>query len=380
MDPTIYHRISKVAAFALIPYLIIAVFTIPYFVHQKIQNSQRIKNIPATTIFATDLSKVKKNLKIQSLIYNFIIIISSFEALCSLLITVGTICTSFDFCKQDLKVRIVNTNTNKSCNLYSQTRTFEFAKTSGSLVFLLPILLNLFLIVLRRAYLSVPYRRWIVGYSGYFLFRLVYIILSAYFIVTQFFYFALELPFLVFDIYVLSKVSKKFYLLLKGMSEEAKWHSTPQEYKQKQRTTKTFAILQSITLFTFIFCLIIGAAESILELTYLTNGYCLVQYLFPNIPISFTIPENIIHTSHIIFDGCLIMLGISNGILGVIAFLFNLAILTSIIVKLLRRRKKYIHVNEWITRPLMERYRADVERHKERRPPFIQAFRSQIIY
>ena len=97
-------------------------------------------------------------------------------------------------------------------------------------------------------------------------------------------------------------------------------------------------------------------------------------------PINFTISENITQTSHIICFGCSIIIGICNGIIGVMAFLFNLAILTSIIVKLLRRRKKYIHVNEWITRPLMERYRADVERHKERRPPFIQAFRSQIIY
>ena len=230
MDPT--FRINKIISFALIPYLTITVLTIPYFVHKKIQISQRIKNIPATTIFSTDLSKVKKNLKIQSLIYNFIIIISSFEALVCLLLTASNICTYFDYCQANhLKVKVVNTSTNKSCNLYSESRNFIFAMTSGSSVFLLPILINLFLIVLRRVYLSVPYRRWIIGYSGYFLFRLVYLILSAYFIVTQFIYSALELPFLVFDFYVSLKVSKKFYLLLKGMSEEAKWHSTPQEYK-----------------------------------------------------------------------------------------------------------------------------------------------------
>ena len=373
--------IYRVALFSFVPYLVMTIFTIPYFVHQKIQILQRIKNIPATTIFATDLSKVKKNLKIQSLIYNFIVIISSFEALCCLLLTVGNICTSFDYRLDDpVIVRVVNTNTNKSCTFQYQPETFMFIQASESLVFLLPILVNLFLIVLRRAYLSVPYRRWIVGYSGYFLFRLVYIILSAYFIVTQFFYFALELPFLVFDLYVSLKVSKKFYLLLKGMSEEAKWHSTPQEYKQKQRITKTFAIFQSIPLFAFILGLLLVAAKSIQDLTGITNEYCLVQYLFPNDPISFTIPENIIHISDIISHGCSIIIRICNVILGVIAFLLNLPILTSILVKLLRRRKKYIHVNEWITRPLMERYRADVERHIERRPPFIQAFRSHIIY
>ena len=274
-------------------------------------------------------------------------------------------------------MRVVDTN--KLCTFHGKTGKFMFKRICGSLLFFLPILIILFLIVLRRAYLSVPYRRWIIGYSGYFLFRLVYLILSAYFIVTQFFYSTLELPFLVFDFYVSLKVRNKFYLLLKGMCEEAKWHSTPQEYKGKQRITKTFAILQSITLFTFSLGLILVAAESIHESTYLTNGYCLVQYLFPNNPISFTVPDNIIHTSDIVGYYSNIIIKTCNGVVGVIAFLSNLAILTSIIVKLLRR-KKYIHVNEWITRPLMERYRADVERHIERRPPFIQAFRSQIIY
>ena len=290
------EQIDRVVSFSLIPYLVITVFTIPYYIHQKILISQRIKNIPATTIFSTDLSKVKKNLKIQSLIYNFIIIISSFEALGCLLITVDHICTHFSHCKAKyLIVRIVNTNTNKSCNFHGKTGNYMFTQISGSLMFLLPILVNLFLIVLRRAYLSVPYRRWIIGYSGYFLFRLVYLILSDYFIVTQFFYSTLELPFLAFDFYVFLKLSKKFYLLLKGMCEEAKWHSTPQEYKEKQRITKTFAILQSITLFTFILLLILVVAESIHEFTYITQGYCLVQYLFPNNPFSFTVPDNIIY-------------------------------------------------------------------------------------
>ena len=357
-DEQIYHIISKVASFALVPYLIITVLTIPYFVHQKIQNSQRMKNIPAATILSIDLSKVKKNLKIQSLVHNFIIIISSFEALCILLITVGIISTSFDYrLVSPLSMRVVNTNTNKSCNFRCQSGTFMFIQASESLVFLLPILLNLFLIVLRRAYLSVPYRRWIVGYSGYFLFRLVYIILSAHFIVTQFFYFALELPFLVFDFYVSFKVSRKFYLLLKGMSEEARLH-WKKEYKEKRRASIIFKIFQPITLFIFSLSLILVVAESIRECTHLTNYHCFIQYLFPNYPISFTIPYNILHASGQIRYYSFIIGEICSGILGVMAFLSNLAILTLILVKLVKRRNKYNNVNKWATRPLMERYRA----------------------
>ena len=69
-----------------------------------------------------------------------------------------------------------------------------------------------------------------------------------------------------------------------------------------------------------------------------------------------------------------------GGIFGIIAFLSNITVLTWLIANQLRRRKAYVHVNDWITRPLMEKYRADVERHYQRRPPFIQAFRSQLIY
>ena len=380
MIPT--KEIYRVASFSLVPYLVMTLFTIPYFIHQKILISQRIKNIPATTIFSTDLSKVKKNLKIQSLIYNFIIIISSFEAIALLLSTTEYICSIFGLCQEYyLEETVENTNTNKSCEILYNTKLGVFFVASSSLVLLIPILVNLFLIVLRRAYLSVPYRRWIVGYSGYFLFRLVCIILTEFFLPTQHFKFLMELPFSLFDFCVYVNASKKFYLLLKGMSEEAKWHSTTQEYKRKKREAKVFGILRSIYLFTLTFGLIIVVMLSIENLTKITkNSSCLLQYVLPNTPINYFVPGNFITILYRINYYCRVIRSICTGIVGVIAFLSNLAILTSILVKLLRRRKKYIHVNEWITRPLMERYRADVERHIERRPPFIQAFRSQIIY
>ena len=78
------------------------------------------------------------------------------------------------------------------------------------LPFLVPILLNLFLIVLRRVYLNAPYKRWIIRYSLYFIIRLLYLIAISYFVVTSYFESILELPFLLLDFCTYVNASKKF--------------------------------------------------------------------------------------------------------------------------------------------------------------------------
>ena len=130
-----------------------------------------------------------------------------------------------------------------------------YIDVSNYLPLLLPILLNLFLIVLRRVYLNAPYKRWIIGYSLYFLFRLLYLIAIPYFVVTSYFQWIMELPFLLLDFCTYVNASKKFSLLLKGRCEEAKWHSTPQEYKRKRRITKIFSLTRKLLLFYFRICL-----------------------------------------------------------------------------------------------------------------------------
>ena len=386
MDQTNHEYVYRIASFALIPYLIMTLFTIPYFIHQKILISRRIKNIPASTIFATDLSKVKKNLQIQSLAHSFFLIISSFEATMCFMSCIVSIYHAFRSNTwesiSNTSITIVNININKSCILYGETTFFGiFIDINGSLGYLIPILLNLFMIVLRRAYLNAQYKRWIIGYSGYFLLRFSYLVLSNYFIITQYVMHIMELPFFTLDVYVFVYVSKKFYLLLKGLSEEAKWHFTRQEYIQKQKWTKIFAILRRFLLFAASFFMIMVLLNSTNEIaTVIRHSDCLIQYLFPNTAITFTVSKNLIDISNKISLGCNFVRNICTGIVGVSLSLANLAILTSIIVKLIRRRKKYIHVNDWITRPLMEKYRADVQRQHQRRPPFIQAFRSQLMY
>ena len=383
MDSDILNTLCQIGSFIFIPYLAIVIFNIPYFAYQKYLIHCQIKNIPATTIFATDLSKVKKNLQIKSLIHTFILIIYSFEAITFLLTTISSIYLAFKSLNatlfQDVVIR--NKHTNQSCTLRKSTNFGAYIYITQNIAFLFPIVINLFVIVLRRVYLNVPYRRWVIGYSGYYLFRLVFLICSAHFIFTNYLLSTLELPFFFFDIHVYVKASKKFYLLLKGMSEEAKWHSTSQEFENKRRAAKLFAITRMLVLFTIIILITLLLLHSILELTTIVNhSSCIIQYIFPNTQISFTVQNSTTTILMRISFYIRILQTTSDILIGLIVFVLNLAILLWIIRRLIIRRKSYIHVNDWITRPLMERYRADVGRNYDRRPPFIQAFRSQLIY
>ena len=152
---------------------------------------------------------------------------------------------------QDVIIR--NKNTNQSCTLDKNTNFGAYIYITQNIAFLFPIVINLFVNVLRRVYLNVPYRRWVIGYSGYYLFRLVFLICSAHFIFTNYLLSTLELPFFFFDIHVYVKASKKISLLLKGMSEGAKWHATSREYENTQRAAKLFVITRMLVLFIIIF-------------------------------------------------------------------------------------------------------------------------------
>ena len=55
----------------------ISAVTLPvliYFLYQKYQVRIQIRNVPYSTIFNIDLDKMKKNLEIQSMVYNFLIV------------------------------------------------------------------------------------------------------------------------------------------------------------------------------------------------------------------------------------------------------------------------------------------------------------------
>ena len=71
---------------------------------------------------------------------------------------------------------------------------------------------------------------------------------------------------------------------------------------------------------------------------------------------------------------------VAINFLFVYSFVTYLVVLVCIVVKLFIRRRKINHVNDWLTRPLMEDYRASLEERTQQRPPFIQAIRSNQVY
>ena len=102
----------------------------------------------------------------------------------------------------------------------------------------------------------------------------------------------MELPFLVFDFFVYANVSKKLHLLLKGLSVEAKWHSTMKDYTRNYRIAKIFYITRGITVFAFIIFIIIVIMDSFADINIIIqNSDCLLQYFIPNTPISFSVSE-----------------------------------------------------------------------------------------
>ena len=95
MTTLFYQIIYKVSSLALLPYLAIMLVTMPFLIHRKLLILRQLRNVPATTIFATDLSKVKKNLQIKSMIQNFILIIYCFEAIVCLSNSISNIYGAF---------------------------------------------------------------------------------------------------------------------------------------------------------------------------------------------------------------------------------------------------------------------------------------------
>ena len=117
---------------------------------------------------------------------------------------------------------------------------------------LLPIAC-LFLIVLRRAYLNLPYTRWIRRYTIIILARFI-ILLDLSFVhqildLMQMLYF----PICLID-YIL--ICRRFYCLLVGRNFEARWHSTQSEYRAKRRIAVQFFYAQILTIVCFSLVLI----------------------------------------------------------------------------------------------------------------------------
>ena len=87
----------------LVPVIIIVmlIFILCYLIHGKYKTIIRIKEIPHSTIFYIDLQKVKLNFKIESMVYNFLILLCTLELITIVLSDISVIedilCTLSNF-------------------------------------------------------------------------------------------------------------------------------------------------------------------------------------------------------------------------------------------------------------------------------------------
>ena len=380
----------------LVPVIVIVmlIFILCYLIHGKYKTTIRIKEIPYSTIFYIDLQKVKLNLKIESMVYNFLILLCTLELIAVVLTDIteieGILCTLNNLkTKTKTENCVIFTGSNNS-KFHPITPNFNRISdiTNDLIDIVTSTILSvscLFLIVLRRAYLNLPYKHWIKGYTLWIIVKIILqIIISFLHPISYLIMSILIYPIENIETVVYISCCRSFYRLLKGRTFEAKWHSTRSDYIAKRRISTQFYYAQIYTIFLF----------SIIGLVYLLcliEAFFIILYQYTDYfnQISIRLFHKDILTSkvqssiHYIIHYNSIIIGISGVFLFLTMFLGYFLVCIGIIIKFIRRKRKYKHVNDWITKPLMERYRATLDtpfRRSGQRPPFIQAFRSGPVY
>ena len=140
------------------------------------------------------------------------------------------------------------------------------------------------------------------------------------------------------------------------MRNSASLHSTKYEYFEKRRVVKRFFYAQLLTLIVFSSLLIVTVIQFIrVSVKVLTT--CFISYItldfIPTMTFSDRIQDLI---EQISFTGLLMELGLVF-IVELILTIVYLAMTVDIIVKLVRKRRRYNNTNFLLTRPLMEKYR-----------------------
>ena len=355
---------SALCPLLLLPILAVMLFVLTYFVYQKYQVRVRIKNVPYSTIFHTELDKVKKNLEIESMVYNFILVLLMIEMLANIFWGIDQFLTS----------KISSSKQNMLENRFLLLLKFLPLLT---LSLIIPITC-LFLIVLRRAFINLPYKEWVRRYSVYILARVTIMLVMSSFVETFAISELLLLPLTLFDICVYIPSSRAFYVLLKGRRDEALYHSSRSDYLEKRRIVNGFLYSQIFFYFglllMFLFPLF-NFLYNLIAILYSTGFYSLFSFNSNNFPLpSFRLAKRIQEYFELILQAFTILL----LVYVTVAYLI---ISVSILLKLFMKRRKFNHVNDWVTRLLMERYRSSLEKRRtQERPHFIQAIRSNLIY
>ena len=374
----------------LLPVIIMILFIACYLAFRKYKVVIELRNIPHYTILDVDLSKVKLNLKIHSMTFSFLLLLSILEFLSTIFLEFYIIssfmlsCLNTAHSKFHFNDVLVNWLRHFMYHINAHNGTLILDNLFICTVTLITPITGLFLIVLRRAYLNLPFKRWIIGYTIMLIirFNLLFILAST----NQIAYLIrlVHFPIGIIDFCIYISCSRSFYRLLKGRSFEARWHSTLSDYKIKRQIANQFLFAQVYTVFCFLLLLVAFLTDFLytpltIALYYPNFIHNISLGFFPTIVLP-TQLQSIIYDLHHIANLIEIIV---VAILFVVLYFGYFIICIAIIVKLICKRKRYNHVNDWVTRPLMEEYRATFDssnRNYEQRPPFIQAFRSRLVY
>ena len=154
-------------------------------------------NVRYSTIFDLDLDKVKKNLKIEPIVYNFVIALTMLETLANVFGGIG------QFLTDDINVQYQHSVEEGTRNETMSNKIMLIIYISREIPISLAIpVVCLLLIVLRRAFINLPYRIWVGRYIVYILFRLVIMLVMSWFYETSKVLPVILLPIVLFDICV----------------------------------------------------------------------------------------------------------------------------------------------------------------------------------
>ena len=355
--------IKKFISLLVIPYLLIVSVVLAYILHEKYK-IRKLRNISLSPVYPIDLNKKRKNLQIQSMTYNFILALLLMELISTSLWGV------YKFNEAAFHSSLLESiNITDTCVMrfepYSIFLIYEsfyiplFILNVSTIVFgLIGTVMCLFLIVLRRAYLNLPYNNWIFGYSIYLLSRFLASLVFSSFIRTYYIAGFAYFPLGLVDICIYFRVCRSFYLLLKGRRDEARWHSTRKDFVDKNNIVNRFFYSQVVTISMLILLLTYGLVDFISKLVYVSSvNSCVWSYmyfgLFPNLNLSSIIP---LSTVSRLGSYASIIEVIFVGLLQLILVLSYLLVCMDIFIKIVRWRRRFRNVNQ-LTRPLIVAYK-----------------------
>ena len=329
--------VNLILSIILMIFCLLAVFTLCYYIRRRFKLYQEINRITQNLLFFEIYQNYRKNLRIQALIANFIIIILFLEIIENFLYLAFLI---------PLLAAIFNSE---------QLPKFLFLPLLNYGLLIIRIIitpvLTLLMNVLWLVYRKYGYKFTIIRWVSYIVIRAFVILTSdiilesldehdGYKILLSFICKYMYSSFTIFDLIQFVYSSRKFYLHLKSREKEIKLfyfdNTAYQESKHIRIHFMIATILVTISLFFF------AVAFGISRIT--TNTYILISNIIldnsMNVPILLYLP----------------LISLSSIIIYKILFIFNyLYVFVVVVYQSIRNRQKLVNINTNI-KPLVEEY------------------------